>query len=398
MAGETLAGVESFAVGAYEQEDGSVRRYDEGYLAKVLQTFQRISTGQSPLHRVPVVVTHDDKAAYGWVRRAYASPVHQGGKLAPGFKTDWEEVSPALAAAIKARRFKKVSVEFKDDFRDNEGRSYGPVLWRVAVLGADVPKVKGLADIPTEFADRSGVSCFAEVTPMTIDEAKAFLTLKGIDPAMLDGADEAFVMAVADAWRTEEEGEGADTGPGGNGADTTGGGNMADETRTAAAVKKETVTRQFRDEALRVMRTALRKEVAPLQRQVRESQERLTALDRQTAERLAAEKRARIDATLTELVASKKVLPAELDAGDPKNPQPTLRDTLLALDATKITAFAEGQAPTSELDRALAALKRRPDLARFAHERVKAGTGGTTEDPELKELEERTKRRYARKN
>jgi hypothetical protein len=381
-------------------EDGSTRRYDEGYLQKVLSTFQRISTGDSPLHRVPVVVTHDDKAAYGWVKRAYAAKVHSGGKLAAGFKTDWEGVSPALAAAIKARRFKKVSVEFKDDFRDNEGRSYGPVLWRVAVLGADVPKVKGLADIPATFADRAGISYFAEVTPMTIDEAKAFLTLKGIDPAMLDGADEAFVMAVADAWRTEEEGEGADTGPGGAGADTTGGGNMADAATPdvpAGTPQSVTVTKKFRDPGRAVTR-ATRLMVAPVERRLREAEQRLAAIDRVTSDRLAAEKRARIDATLTELVASKKVLPAELDAGDPKNPQPTLRDTLLALDATKVTAFAEGQAPTSELDRALAALKRRPDLARFSHERVKAGTGGAGEDPEMRDLEERTKRRYARKN
>jgi len=146
-AGE-LHDVETFAVGTYPGDRaGEVWAYTARDLAEILANLRRLSTGPQPLHKIPVVVTHAGSAALGWVT---------AGRLAAGvLKTDWGQVHPQLVRAIQEGRYKKVSAEIRPDFVDRAGRHYGQYLYRVAVLGADVPRVKGLEDIPT-FADREG--------------------------------------------------------------------------------------------------------------------------------------------------------------------------------------------------------------------------------------------------
>jgi hypothetical protein len=142
----TLSQVETFAVGVYPGDaPGEVWAFTAADLAEITRNFWRLSAGPRPLHRVPVVVTHDGRSAFGWVNAAR----YRAGILF----TDWEQIDPVLEKAIKAGRFRKVSAEVKPDFMDRAGRHYGQYLYRVAVLGADVPRVKGLADIPATFAD-----------------------------------------------------------------------------------------------------------------------------------------------------------------------------------------------------------------------------------------------------
>jgi hypothetical protein len=180
-----------------------------------------LSTGPRPLHRPPVVLGHEedqdwltrtDLPAAGWV----------GGRVwrnAEGLMLgDLVEVPGPVADAVNAGAFKKVSCEFYDDFKDNEGRSYGPALRRVALLGAEIPKVKGLADLPhAQFSDglparrAARALKFAEGKPVASDSGKGgggladavkkMLKDSGLSDktiGMLDGNEELMASLLAD--------------------------------------------------------------------------------------------------------------------------------------------------------------------------------------------------------
>jgi len=61
---------------------------------------------------------------------------------------DFNDVPGIVAKLIEQGAYSKVSAEFYEDFTAG-GKLYGPVLRRVAMLGAEIPEVKTLADIPT---------------------------------------------------------------------------------------------------------------------------------------------------------------------------------------------------------------------------------------------------------
>lgn len=230
---DTLKGVETFAAGEYPgDQPGEVWAYTDGDVKQIVHNFALLSKGETPLHRVPVVVTHDKAHAYAWVQDA--------AKANGILTTDWERVEPSLARRIRAGRLVKVSPEIKRDFTDKDGKVYpGPYLYRIAVLGADVPRVKGLADLPESFADRTPgrrlqrALRFADQSPrvstMTREQAIQFLTQMGIDPAVM-GADvpDAFLIAVAQAWQDEDD---LDTGDGNGDTNP----NPAVRTKTAMA-------------------------------------------------------------------------------------------------------------------------------------------------------------------
>lgn len=351
MNGAVLQGVETFAAGEYAGDrPGELWRFGESDLASIVQNFQRLSSGSRPLHRVPVVVTHDGVQAYGWVRGARGR-----GEL---LHTDWQDVVPQLQAAVREGRLKKVSAEVRYDFKDRHGKVYpGPYLYRVAVLGHDVPRVKGLADLPREqwfsepclttertfrFADDGGFVMADEVTPVVAVETPPVKT------------------ATADEVRRFAEQEAARLIP------------AAIERAVSAAMQ-------------------------PLQKRLEDLDATQKALEQQATQRFAEEKRARIDATLKRLVEQHKVLPAELDPGDPKNPQPTLRDTLYAADAVRTLKFSDAAPEMTQLDMLLAQLERRPAF-NFA-ERIKGSKGGiATEkgDEQFKDVDARTKDYIAR--
>lgn len=145
---DLIRGVETFAAGEYEgDEDGETWKYSDSDIQTIARNFQTLSAGDNPLHKVPVVRTHDNVNAHATVANAKA----RGDLLT----TDWRDVDPKLRQDIDAKRVFKVSAEIKRDFRDKDGKliAKGPYLYRIAVLGADVPRVKGLADVEA-YADR----------------------------------------------------------------------------------------------------------------------------------------------------------------------------------------------------------------------------------------------------
>lgn len=72
------------------------------------------------------------------------------------------EVNPALVKAVKGKAIRSVSCEIYHDFED-QGVHYGMALRRVAFLGAEIPAVKVLAELPApdKLGNITGIELFA---------------------------------------------------------------------------------------------------------------------------------------------------------------------------------------------------------------------------------------------
>lgn len=81
-----------------------------------------------------------DRPAMGWVEKLWRD--------GPKLMADVGDVPDVVARLIKSGAYKKVSAEIYPDL-EYQGRHYGPTLRRIGVLGAEIPAVKTLADIPT---------------------------------------------------------------------------------------------------------------------------------------------------------------------------------------------------------------------------------------------------------
>jgi hypothetical protein len=267
MAGEKLLGVHTFAAGDHPGDaEGEVWTYTPGDLAEIARNFALLSRGPRPLHRVPVVVTHDGAEAYGWVRAAKAAGAD--------FFTDWEDVNPGLKAAIDARKFDSVSAEIRKDFKGPDGRTIpGQYLYRVSVLGADVPRVKGLAPLSAAkwFGEKgggrklTGVRRMADTgtttAPGTAAEAlQQELLGEGISQELLDSLDEPQLVLLFRDVKGEEAGEPDPAKPGG-GADMADPATMTREELIAelvAAGHDEAALQGKSDEELRALLTETR--------------------------------------------------------------------------------------------------------------------------------------------
>ena len=126
-----LEGIEIFAAGQYPQGT-----YTE-------DTLKAIAGSYDPsYHEAPSYVDHPDAAgnrsakgaACGWIDKVYV----RGQKLL----ADIKQVPDAFIELLKGGRLKKRSVEIYPDLNGK-----GPYLRALAWLGADVPQVKGLADV-----------------------------------------------------------------------------------------------------------------------------------------------------------------------------------------------------------------------------------------------------------
>ncbi len=125
------------------------REYTPADLDDMVANFTLASTGDDPVLRVPLVIGHDegqellarsDLPAAGWVTKLY----RDGDDL----YVDADDVADLPADLIRARRYRKVSAEVYDEPPAGMEHCKGKVLRRVALLGGDIPEVKGLGDIP----------------------------------------------------------------------------------------------------------------------------------------------------------------------------------------------------------------------------------------------------------
>jgi hypothetical protein len=373
----TIRGVETFEAGTYPREKPTdIGTFTDAHLDAIQKNFQTLSAGDKPIHRVPVVVTHDAVHAHGWVEAARRNP--DTGIL----ETDWAEVSAALEAARKAGKLRKVSAEIKQDFTDNDGTVYpGPYLYRVAVIGADVPKVKGLADIPpAKFADAQPAEAvsrpltFADpgVSAMDITAAVAYFAAKGVDTTGWDALPaeaQAPLIAAATAWQAEDASEG--------------GTSMMSE--PPPNPKKVVTTQHFSDRAARA--SIQRAEAAALKR-IAEAEERAARAQeqRETEERVKG-----VMTFCDNMARANKLTPAENDATSPRSLRSRL--VLAARQPQTVQTFSEGdrEVKATLLELEMQAVEAREPM-RFS-ERMKQPAGQQA-DP-LAPLTERLTKHYA---
>lgn len=386
-----VLGNEVFATGTHRGEG-----YTEADLADMVANFERFSSGDKPLVRVPAVLGHEetqeflersDLPAGAWAKRVY---VEDG-----TFKVDWGEMAPAVAKLIKGKAYRTVSAEIYDEPPAGCEGGKGKMLRRVAFLGGDIPQVKTLADIPApEFREaserisrlvlksvkrspsRGTFTVFSEVS-MNRDQMLEALAALGYDVAKISKAtsDEALaeilIMCQAKsgtatpAPEPKPEEKPPEDKPKEMAEPV-----VSTPTPTPPAREPSTVTLKY-SELQTYVQQAVDKAVKGLG-------DKVERIDKFTEERLVAEKKASIKSRLDALVAAGKVLPAERDAG--------LDETLLAVDAVKVHKFSE-KGKTVErtaLDQQFATLEARPVLVSFA-ERMKVGATGAkaTEEEEV---------------
>jgi len=138
-------GIELFEIGQTESAD-----YTEEDLIKIVENFAKLKDS----HRPPMVVLgHDEDQALlqksglpsaGWVSNLWA----RGKKLVADFK----DVPQQIVDIINKGAYRFPSVEIYHNFLFNK-EAFGPVLRRVALLGADVPRIKSLDDIVARYGE-----------------------------------------------------------------------------------------------------------------------------------------------------------------------------------------------------------------------------------------------------
>ncbi len=133
-----LTGVEIFAAGQYPQG-----KYTRDDLIAIADSYD------PKFHEAPCYVDHPDDqgkrsakgASCGWIKKLYV----KGDSLL----ADIRQIPDKFMECLKQGLIKKRSVEI---YPDLQGK--GPYLRALAWLGANVPQVKGLADV--EFKDKDG--------------------------------------------------------------------------------------------------------------------------------------------------------------------------------------------------------------------------------------------------
>jgi len=127
--------------------------YSEADLHEIAATFEKLKS----VHKVPLKLGHNDMQpltdgapALGWVEQVWVAPGADG---TPKLFAKFTDVPPVVMQAIKARKYRKVSIELDLGVK-YKGDRYPFVLSGVALLGADLPAVNTLADL-THYLDRS---------------------------------------------------------------------------------------------------------------------------------------------------------------------------------------------------------------------------------------------------
>lgn len=141
----SIPGVEIFAAGTHRGQP-----YTRRDLAQIVANFEKFSSprARKVMLRVPLVIGHEEDQEYlkrtdlpaaGWATRMWLD----GDVL----KADFDHVPKQIAELLKDKAFRTTSLEIYDAPPDGiPGK--GPMARRTAALGAEIPEVKGLAEIP----------------------------------------------------------------------------------------------------------------------------------------------------------------------------------------------------------------------------------------------------------
>lgn len=334
-----MKGVQLFRAGRYpilnhRTKTLAYRTFTERDLDAIVSNFERHKDKFKP----SVVKGHVPGSVYDPTipRLGTPSRVYRDGKT---LLCDADHVDDGLASEIKAKRYGDISAEIYESPEEAGLDGSGLMLRRIAVLGGDVPKVKGLNPEGLEktllFSDeKTGFTVlkFAEVD-MGRDEMVEKLIAKGLPQDVCDGLDDVQMQAICTVFCKD------------------------DPTETPAAPPPPTPDSappmQFSEE---VIAAIAEKIAAPIR-------QRLDATDKDS-------RRQRIHLFCEQELQAGRLDPAEFDTSG----GPTIIDRLMTLDDTaKVFKFSEGgqDKEFTQLDAELRAIRNRP--ARFVNNGRKIG-------------------------
>ena len=141
--------IEIFKAGNHVASDGRAREFSVAVVAAMAAVY-------SPArHEAPLTLGHpaDNLPAYGWAKSLRATDDGRLMMLAG-------DVTPEFSEAVKAGRYKKRSASFYPPGAPNNPAPGNWYLRHVAWLGAQVPAVRGLADVNFEGAGDGDYPCF----------------------------------------------------------------------------------------------------------------------------------------------------------------------------------------------------------------------------------------------
>ena len=141
--------IEIFKAGNHVASDGRAREFSVAVVAAMAAVY-------SPArHEAPLTLGHpaDNLPAYGWAKSLRAT---DDGRL----MMRAGDVTPEFSEVVKAGRYKKRSASFYPPGAPNNPAPGNWYLRHVAWLGAQVPAVRGLADVNFEGAGDSDYPCF----------------------------------------------------------------------------------------------------------------------------------------------------------------------------------------------------------------------------------------------
>lgn len=167
-----LTSIEIFATGSWRGNKKIT--VTEADLDQMVASFDALGARVSGF-RPPVKLGHSNEVggmAYGWVERIW--------KMGNKILADIVDVPDWLEFAIKERRYDSVSIEMYPSL-DYEGKTFQNVLSAVAVLGSELPAVKGLKPLSESlFSDKGEAEVLSK-------EEDAMFTQEQVD-TLIDAA------------------------------------------------------------------------------------------------------------------------------------------------------------------------------------------------------------------
>jgi hypothetical protein len=358
-----MRGVEVFRAGRYPILDHKTRQrtyktFTTSDLDQIVENFDRFSGTFRPA----MVKGHVPGSVYDPAIPRHGTPsrVYRDGDT---LKCDADDVDPVLAADIRAKRFADVSAEIYEDPSEaglSGGR--GMMLRRIAILGGDIPKVKGLnpggLDRTLCFSESTvgmTVYCFSEGI-MGRDEMVEKLLAAGMDQETLDTLDDVQLQAICGAFCSSEQ-PGSDDQPPPDMTVTPPAQDSNDPPPPTSAIPDERKpAMQFSEETLDAIAQRL---LAPYRK-------RLDEFDQES-------KRARVHLFCENEMASGRIDPAEMDGTG----GPTLAERLMLLDDTN-RVFKFGEDEYTQLDAEMRAIRHRQPKFANSGRRVASGTKTTS--------------------
>jgi hypothetical protein len=158
---EDIDGVELVSVGTHNASTGRVS-LTRAVLSSIVDAFAKTKDAL----RVPLKIGHDDKQklagspAVGWIDNVRLA----GDKLI----ADVKSIPTRVAALMRAGAWRTRSVEIRHDYEVTGKGKFDAVLTGVALLGSELPAVKGLKDVFDLYSDDMVVAFVGEDSEDTV--------------------------------------------------------------------------------------------------------------------------------------------------------------------------------------------------------------------------------------